>query len=119
HQTPNTRETPNTKLQATEHSSRLELGAWDFFGVWSLVFGGSISGSGLSCRLLTLVPRANQNLLNHRALGQADGQEGTLGHVFRAQHFRAGLRAGRRGTFVQQRGVDVAREDRAGPNPVV
>ena len=35
-------QTPNTKLQARGAGRALEIGTWDFFGVWSLVFGVSI-----------------------------------------------------------------------------
>jgi hypothetical protein len=44
HQTPNTREAPSSKFQARSAGRGLELGTWDFFGVWSLVFGVSIPG---------------------------------------------------------------------------
>src|SRR6059036_1434510 len=43
-QTPNTREAPSSKFQARSVGRGLELGTWDFFGVWSLVFGVSIPG---------------------------------------------------------------------------
>src|SRR5438128_3464141 len=55
-QTPNSKlqrsskfQTPNTKHQAPEKlqarsAGGLELGTWDFLGVWSLVFGVSIPG---------------------------------------------------------------------------
>jgi hypothetical protein len=39
HQTPNTREAPSSKFQARSAGRGLELGTWDFFDVWSLVFG--------------------------------------------------------------------------------
>src|SRR5213083_2983224 len=53
HQTPNTKHQTPEKFQITSFkaaTSRAELGfgAWDFFGVWSLVFGVWISGFGVS-----------------------------------------------------------------------
>src|SRR6266478_6631057 len=44
-------QTPNTKLQARSAGRGLELGTWDFFGVWSLVFGVSIPELLWSLRL--------------------------------------------------------------------
>ncbi len=44
HQAPNTGEAPSSKFQARSAGRGLELGTWDFFGVWSLVFGVSIPG---------------------------------------------------------------------------
>src|SRR6266545_4047377 len=44
-QAPNTREAPSSKFQARSAGRGLELGTWDFFGVWSLVFGVSVPGS--------------------------------------------------------------------------
>jgi len=41
-QTPEKLQAPNCKLQRVGRG--LELGTWDFFGGWSLVFGFSISG---------------------------------------------------------------------------
>src|SRR5437016_10601170 len=38
-QAPNTKEIPSSKLQTATRASSLELGAWSFSGVWSLVFG--------------------------------------------------------------------------------
>src|SRR5882724_12033909 len=43
-QTPNTKLQTPEKLQARSAGRGLELGTWDFFGVWSLVFGVSIPG---------------------------------------------------------------------------
>src|SRR5207245_11155463 len=43
-QTPNTKHQAPEKLQARSAGRGLELGTWDFFGVWSLVFGVSIPG---------------------------------------------------------------------------
>jgi len=40
HQTPSSREAPNTKLQNPR--ARLVFGAWCFFGAWSLVLGASL-----------------------------------------------------------------------------
>src|ERR1041385_2077988 len=40
HQHPRTREAPSTKLQNV--TEVLELGAWNFIGIWSLDFGASI-----------------------------------------------------------------------------
>jgi hypothetical protein len=37
-QTPNTKKTPNTNLQDKSADRNLEFEAWDFFGVWFLVF---------------------------------------------------------------------------------
>jgi len=39
HQAPNTRKAPSSKFQAGSAGRGLELGTWDFFGVWNLVFG--------------------------------------------------------------------------------
>jgi hypothetical protein len=44
HQVPNTKLQTPEKLQARSAGGGLELGTWDFFGVWSLVFGVSIPG---------------------------------------------------------------------------
>src|SRR5205814_9902949 len=41
-QTPNTREASSSKFQARSSGRGLELGTWDFFGVWCLVFGALI-----------------------------------------------------------------------------
>jgi hypothetical protein len=38
-QAPNTREAPSSKFQTRSAGRGLELGTWDLFGVWSLVFG--------------------------------------------------------------------------------
>src|SRR6266511_817163 len=43
-QTRNTRLQTPEKLEARSAGRGLELGTWDFFGVWSLVFGVSIPG---------------------------------------------------------------------------
>src|SRR6266511_4406156 len=42
HQTPSSKLQRSSKLQARSAGRGLELGTWDFFGVWSLVFGVSI-----------------------------------------------------------------------------
>jgi hypothetical protein len=42
HQTPSSKLQRSSKLQARRAGRALELGTWDFFGVWSLVFGVSI-----------------------------------------------------------------------------
>src|SRR5438477_5976846 len=47
HQTPNTREAPSSKFQARNAGRGLKLGTWDFFAVWSLVFGVSIPASSI------------------------------------------------------------------------
>src|SRR5206468_3516876 len=39
HQKPSSKHQRNPKFQAPNRSPRLELGAWSFSGVWSLVFG--------------------------------------------------------------------------------
>src|SRR5947208_1272489 len=78
HPIPNTDiETPNTKLQTPEKSqiasskaatSRAELGfgAWDFFGVWSLVFGVFILAmAGRSGTAATPSPWWKGNLHTH------------------------------------------------------
>src|SRR5439155_953988 len=39
HQTPNTKECPNTRLPVLEGKHSLGFGPWDFFGVWSLGIG--------------------------------------------------------------------------------
>src|SRR5213596_1854022 len=44
HQTPSSKLQRSSKLQARGAGRGLELGTWDFFGVWSLVFGVSIPG---------------------------------------------------------------------------
>ena len=50
---------PSSKFQARSAGGGLELGTWDFFGVWSLVFGVSIPGFlwslvfGIGCFLLS------------------------------------------------------------------
>ena len=44
HQTPSSKLQRSSKLQARSAGRGLELGTWDFFGVWSLVFGVSIPG---------------------------------------------------------------------------
>ena len=59
HQTPNTKHQRSSKLQARGVGCGLELGTWDFFGVWSLVFGVSIPGFLWS--LLTEVRSARGN----------------------------------------------------------
>src|SRR5207248_7652329 len=41
---PNTKHQTPEKLQARSAGRGLELGTWDFFGVWSLVLGVSIPG---------------------------------------------------------------------------
>src|SRR5204862_1699713 len=52
HQTPNTREAPSSTFQAPRSAGRgLELGTWDLFGVWSLVFGVLIPGSNSRSRV--------------------------------------------------------------------
>src|SRR6266567_1025535 len=43
-QAPNTRDAPSSRFQARSAGLEMELGTWDFFGVWSLVFGVSIPG---------------------------------------------------------------------------
>jgi hypothetical protein len=48
HQTPNTKHQRSSKLQTLRKGRGLELGTWDFFGVWSLVFGVSIPVFGVS-----------------------------------------------------------------------
>ncbi len=47
HQTPNTKEAPNFKLQRPWPGAGLKFGAWCFFGIWCLVFG--VSPSALAC----------------------------------------------------------------------
>src|SRR6267142_716158 len=42
HQTPSSKLQRSSKLQARSAGRGLELGNWDFFGVWSLVFGVSL-----------------------------------------------------------------------------
>src|SRR6266496_3121313 len=49
HQDPNTKEIPSSKLQTAARASSLELGAWSFSGVWSLVFGAWCLVVGTSC----------------------------------------------------------------------
>src|SRR6266853_5000992 len=44
HQTPSSKLQRSSKLEARSEGRGLELGTWDFFGVWSLVFGVSIPG---------------------------------------------------------------------------
>ncbi len=54
-QKPNTKKTPNLKIQkAAGMSARLVFGAWDFFGVWGLVFAVSaLLGASTSAAELT------------------------------------------------------------------
>src|SRR5207244_5307842 len=59
-QTPNSKEAPSSKFQARSEGRGLELGAWDLFGVWSLVFGVS------TARLPTHA-RASKPALGYRA----------------------------------------------------
>jgi len=64
HQAPSTREAPSSKFQARSAGRGLELGTWDFFGVWSLVFGVSIPGFlwslvfGIGCFLLSPIAQS-------------------------------------------------------------
>src|SRR5258705_3750242 len=70
HQTPKKLQTLE-KLQARSAGRGLELGTWDFFGVWSLVFGVSIPGFlwSLVFRSLTSSPRyAGKRLSGRRVV---------------------------------------------------
>jgi hypothetical protein len=39
HQTPNTKKPPTSKLQPTQAGESLDIGVWNLFGIWCLVFG--------------------------------------------------------------------------------
>src|SRR5207248_665777 len=51
-QAPNTKGIPSSKLQTVARASSLEMGAWSFSGVWSLVFGVFDSGISLEFGVL-------------------------------------------------------------------
>src|SRR5216117_2476549 len=57
-QTPSSKLQRSSKLQARSAGRGLVLGTWDFFGVWSLVFGVLRFGTSLELGLWCLVFRS-------------------------------------------------------------
>ena len=62
--------------------------------------------------------RSDKQFFDDGALGQRDGEPHTRGDVGRAHHFGAGLGCRRDRAFIEDVGVDVAGEDRAGAEAV-
>ncbi len=62
--------------------------------------------------------RSDKQFFDDGALGQRDGEPHTRGDVGRAHHFGAGLGCRRDRAFIEDVGVDVAWEDRAGAEAV-
>src|SRR6266849_1866155 len=62
--------------------------------------------------------RPDQNLFDHRALRQLDGEQNARRDIFRLQHFLARFHGRRLRSLVEQWRVDVTGEDGAGPNPI-
>ena len=118
HQVPNTKLQTPEKLQARSTGRGLELGAWDFFGVWSLVFGVSIAGFlwslgfGAWCfaqRRLRSRDAPEEGWLGIRALVTAtDGSSGSFAGPVTQQLGQIGDRGAPGGTDVITAGGDAA-----------